>query len=141
MASIEKRKAKDGKVSYRVKVRLKGYPIQTASFDRLTDAKKWSQHTESAIREGRHFKTAEAKKHTLSDVVDRYISDVLPSKPKQIINQGQQLRWWKEQIGAYSLPDVTPAYLFSVATNLESHAVLLPLFVTWQHYLMHSLLP
>jgi integrase len=118
MASIEKRTTGDGKSSYRVKVRLKGYPIQTATFDRLTDAKKWSQNTESSIREGRHFKTAEAKKHSLADMVDRYITDVLPSKPKQIINQGHQLRWWKDQIGLHLLSDITPALLVQCRDDL-----------------------
>jgi hypothetical protein len=55
MATIERRIADDGSISYRVKVRLKGYPAQSATFDRLTDAKKWASATESAIREGRHF--------------------------------------------------------------------------------------
>lgn len=71
MASIEKRTAQDGQVSYRVKVRLKGFPSQTATFARLTDARKWVQQTESAIREGRHFKTTEAKRHTLSETVNQ----------------------------------------------------------------------
>ena len=56
MAAIESRISGDGKKSYRVKVRLKGYPVQSATFERLTDARKWAQQTESAIREGRHFK-------------------------------------------------------------------------------------
>lgn len=81
MASIEKRQYESG-ISYRVKVRLKGYPVQTATFKRLTDAKKWAQITEAAIREGRHFKTNEAKRHTLNEMIDRYVRDVLPTKPK-----------------------------------------------------------
>lgn len=64
MASIEKRKNKKGETTYRVKVRLKGFPTQTATFERLTDARKWEQQTEAAIREGRHFKTMESKRHT-----------------------------------------------------------------------------
>lgn len=44
-------------------MRLRGYPVQSATFDRLTDAKKWAQDTESDIRDRRHFKYAEAKKH------------------------------------------------------------------------------
>lgn len=80
MAAIEKRTAQDGSISYRVKVRLKGKPTQSATFVRLTDAKKWAASTESAIREGRHFKTAEAKKHTLADLVGRYARDILPAK-------------------------------------------------------------
>jgi integrase len=110
MASIEKRNTDSGEVSYRVKVRLKGYPIQTATFERLTDAKKWAQHTEAAIREGRHFKTSEAKRRTLAELVDRYTRDVLPAK-KDGAKQAAQLAWWKEQIGAYALADVTPALI------------------------------
>jgi len=52
MAIIENRRAEDGTLSYRVKVRLKGHPSETASFTRLTDAKRWAQSTEAAIREG-----------------------------------------------------------------------------------------
>ncbi|MCK5664300.1 MAG: site-specific integrase [Thiotrichaceae bacterium] len=118
MASIEKRTTQNGKTSYRVKIRLKGYPVQTATFERLTDAKKWVQHTEASIREGRHFKTAEAKKHTLADLVDRYIKDVLPTKPKQLKNQSQQLRWWKEKIGSHLLADVTPAIIVQYRDEL-----------------------
>lgn len=110
MATIEKRETQDGKTSYRVKVRLKGYPVQTATFSKMTDAKKWVQDTESAIREGRHFKTTEAKKHTFAELIDRYTRDVLPSK-KDGDKQAAQLAWWKEQLGAYSLADITPPLL------------------------------
>ncbi len=37
MASIEKRMNDDGIQGYRVKVRLRGHPAQTAAFTRLTD--------------------------------------------------------------------------------------------------------
>ena len=80
MANIEKRTSNDGKTSYRVKIRLKGFPSQSATFERITDAKKWVQQTESAIREGRHFKTTEAKRHTLAELIDRYMKSVLPTK-------------------------------------------------------------
>jgi len=78
MASIEKRISKEGKVSYRVKVRLKGFPIQQTTFERLTDARRWAQQTEAAIREGRHFKTTEAKRRTFGELIERYIKDILP---------------------------------------------------------------
>jgi integrase len=111
MAAINKHISTDGKTTFRARIRLKGYPLQTATFNRLTDAKRWVQDTESAIREGRHFKTAEAKKHTLADLVDRYIKDVLPSKPKQIKDQGHQLNWWKDRLGSRLLSDVTTALI------------------------------
>ncbi|MGZ8927059.1 MAG: tyrosine-type recombinase/integrase [Methylobacter sp.] len=120
MATFEKRTADTGETSYRVKVRLKGYPAQSATFQRLTDAKKWASATESAIREGRHFKTAEAKKHTFAEMVDRYIKDVLPTKPKQADKQKQQLEWWKEQMGSYALADISPAMVVKYRDELAA---------------------
>ena len=49
MATIQKRKGVNGKETYTVTIRLKGVNSQTATFDRLTDAKKWSASTESSI--------------------------------------------------------------------------------------------
>jgi integrase len=118
MASIEKRITDTGATSYRVKIRLKGHPTQTATFKRLTDAKKWVQATESAIREGRHFKTAEAKKHTLAEAIERYINDVLPTKPKLKADQTAQLNWFKSEIGCHLLADVTPVVLVECRDKL-----------------------
>ena len=122
MATIKTRTDKDGKPRYTVEIRLKGYPAQTATFKRKTDATKWIQDTESAIREGRHFKTAEAKKHTFADLADRYIKDILPTKPKQARQQKQQLEWWKDKMGAYLLSDVTAAMVGQYRDELASGA-------------------
>lgn len=123
MASIEKRVSTEGEITYRVKIRLKGYPVQTATFSRLTDAKRWSQQTEAAIREGRHFKTTEAKRHTLAELIDRYKRDVLPNKSDKTSNlsaQKQQLEWWKGQLGAYTLSEITPARIGEMRDLLAS---------------------
>jgi integrase len=111
MATIEKRISKDGKTSYRAKVRRKGFPVLSETFERKTDANKWVQDTESAIRNNRHFKTSEAKRHTLAELIDRYIKDVLPTKPKNARDQVRQLNWWKAEIGQHVLADVTPALI------------------------------
>lgn len=111
MATIETRRTDDGTISHRVKIRLKGHPPETGSFSRLTDAKRWAQSTEAAIREGRYFKNAEAKRHTLADLVKRYISEELARKPKNARNITLHLNWWKQELGAYALSDVTPALI------------------------------
>jgi integrase len=118
MASIEKRTTQNNEIAYRVKVRLKGFPIQTATFSRLTDARKWAQHTESAIREGRYFKTSEARKHTLAETIDRYCEQVLPTKPKSAKDQTTQLQWWKQAIGCQVLADITPALVAKCRDDL-----------------------
>lgn len=115
MAVIEQRGAER---SYRVKVRLKGHPPQSATFKRLSDAKRWAQTTEAAIREGRYFKSMEAKKHTLGDLIDRYIRDVLPLKPRSKMKQESQLKWWRGQIGSYLLCDVSSALIVECRDKL-----------------------
>ncbi len=111
MAYIEQRKAKDGKTRYRVQIKMKGCPAQSATFERKTDAKKWAQDVESAIRDGRHFKTAEAKRHTVKEMVDRYFRAILPTKGAQKSNQKTQLEWWKSRLGDYTLADTTPSLI------------------------------
>lgn len=126
MASIQERKTKDGKVSFRVQVRLKGHPAQTATFDRKTDAKRWVSETEAAIREGRYFKTTEARRHTLADMCNRYLTDTLPSKGSSLQRgQKQQLGWWTKRIGGYALADVTPA-LIAEQRDFLAKKVLVP---------------
>ena len=118
MANIEKRTNDRGESSYRVKVRLKGNPVQSATFQRLTDAKRWASQTEVAIREGRHFKGVEAKKHTLADLVERYVHSVLPNKPKTGRDYARQLAFWQRDLGHLILADLTPARIVEAREKL-----------------------
>src|SRR5262245_50831476 len=112
MATIHKRLGKHGKVSYRVEVRRKGAPPQSASFPTLAQAQKWAKIREGAILEGRHFPSTAAKRHKVSELIDKYINEVLPDKrASTAYNQRYQLAWWKAQLGHYALADVTPAML------------------------------
>ena len=118
MASIERRDTGEG-VTYRVKVRIKGHPAQSASFERLTDARRWAQSTEAAIRERRFFKTRESQRRTLAELVDRYIRDVIPEKGRWAASdQIRQLAWWRAKLGPLSLADVTPARIAEARDKL-----------------------
>jgi hypothetical protein len=70
MATIEHRTSHEQSVYY-AKVRRKGCASQSATFHKLSEAKKWVRTTEAAILEGRYFPSAEAKRHTLADLIDR----------------------------------------------------------------------
>lgn len=112
MATIRERRNQDGTVTYHAQIRLKGHPPQTASFKRLTDARRWAARTESDIRDGRHFPGTAAKRHTVADIITRYEKTILPQKAQNtIINQTRQLSWWRGRIGDMRLCDVTPEVL------------------------------
>jgi integrase len=111
MATIERRTS-HGQTVYYAKVRRKGFPPQSATFPKLNDAKSWVQRTEVAIIEGRYFPLAEARRHTLADLIERYITDILLQKrPSTIPDQRRQLRWWKAQLGHFLLADVKPSLI------------------------------
>ena len=116
MANIQKIEGKKG-TKYRVLIRMKGCDPQSATFTRVTDAKKWAQDTESAIRDGRYSKTAEAKKHTVAEMIDRYIAGYLGGK-KAAEDTERHLLYWKSQIGAKLLSDLTPALIGSIRDDL-----------------------
>lgn len=112
MATIVKRVSKTGKVSYLVRIRLKGQPIQNSTFKKLADAKNWATQTEAAMIEGRFFKHLAAQKVTLNDLLTRYIADVLPHKaPLTQQYETRYLQFWATLLGKYSLADLEPAHI------------------------------
>lgn len=123
MASFEKRTTPGGVTSYRVKIRLKGQPTESATFERLTDAKRWATQTEAAIREGRHFKTTENKNKSLNDAISRYRRDLLPNL-KDSEGRGRLLSWWEQNAGMLMLVDLTPAKIAEFRDKLKSEPII-----------------
>lgn len=112
MATIQERKKKNGKTTYKVVIRVKGYPTMTASFDRLTSAKQWIGENEPQMRAGKHLIDYEAKKHTLNELIDRYIKIELPKRKEHDYKKYKMhLDWWSNQIGKCLLSKITPALL------------------------------
>lgn len=121
MATIEKRTTAEG-TSYRVKIRLRGQPVQSATFTRLSDAKRWAEQTAAAMREGRHFATTEAKRHTLNDAITRYKAEKLP-RLKDEATRTAQLDWWARALGGYVLADLTPARINEAKERLSRETI------------------
>ncbi|MBI1364011.1 MAG: tyrosine-type recombinase/integrase, partial [Proteobacteria bacterium] len=109
MATIQKREGKKGP-SYRVMVRMKGFPDQVRTFKRLTDAKQWASDTESGIRKGEVknvVRTAATK--TLQDVIDRFRKEVFVHRAETTKRaEGSFLAYWEKTLGSYALAYITP---------------------------------
>lgn len=76
MASIVQRTAKDGSVSWQVKIRRKGYPPVSRSFVRRVDAERWARQAEAEMDRGAYVSLDEAHRATLSELLDRYAIEV-----------------------------------------------------------------
>lgn len=109
MANIQKRIAADGTISHRVLIRRKGYKTESATFQRLTDARDWARETEASMRSGRYFKTAESKKYTVADLIDRYLKHVARENPTRYKDIQTQMAWWRVELGYCLLADLTKA--------------------------------
>lgn len=118
MGSIETRHKPDGAVTYRAKIRIKGYPSQTASFGRRTDAKRWISQTEAAIHRGKHFDEVEGRRRTLAEAIDRYVAEELPKKSRGGNDQHAQFQWWREALGAFYLANINPAMISEARDRL-----------------------
>ena len=115
MATIEKRTA-DGKTTYRVKIRLRGYPSESATFERMSDAKAWAQKIESDMRAGRYF--GEAKRHTFGELADKYLADRETMRLRSFSDRKRQVTFWRGVFGDHLLHDVTPARISTERDNL-----------------------
>lgn len=110
MASIRERKNADGSSSFHVQVRMNGFPSRTTSFPTRRSAERWAKTVEAEMIEGRHFRTAESRRRTIADAIDRYIQEELPKKRDGNMHRAC-LPWWREKLGDLKLGDVTPAVL------------------------------
>lgn len=112
MATIEKRFSKNGKTSYRVKIRMKGSPILSETFPNLTMARDWAAKTETRIKEGMNFSVLESRKHTLAELIDKYESSILPNKHNaSAVDTARHLHEWHRRIGYCYLANLTPALI------------------------------
>ena len=119
MATYEKIKNKDSE-SIRVKIRIKGPPSVSETFDGITKAKIWAAKTETEIREGKYFKGLEATKHTLEDLINRYIKNELPNRDSDQQKFQMHLEWWKSKLGKRFLSDISSAKISECLDDLAN---------------------
>jgi integrase len=123
VATIQKRVGRNGDITFRVQVRLRGAPVERATFTSKTAAKHWAQKIETDIRENRHFRTAEARRRTVAELIDRYIEQWLPQKAPSVVTQRFQLLWWREEIGDRILAELRPDVFIDARTELSKRLV------------------
>src|SRR5690606_17232507 len=116
MATFEKRVGKSGKTTWRVRVRRSTGPWLTKSFPRKADGEAWARSIESKLDAGEAVPSAEARKRTLGEAIDRYLTVTLPQSrhQKSAREQTRLLTWWKGELGDRPLVGITPGVLAEV---------------------------
>ena len=110
MATIRERAKADGTRAFHVQVRMAGFPARTASFPSKRHAERWAKTVEAEMIEGRHFRSAEARRRTLAEAIDRYLEHEAPKLRDGRMHRST-LPWWREKLGHLKLCDITPALI------------------------------
>lgn len=124
MATFEKREGLRGN-TWRVRVRRLDGPWLTKSFKKKVDAEAWARGIENKLDNGESVPTAEARKRTLGDAIDRYLTVTLPRAKhrKSADEQTRLLTWWKENLGDRALVGLTPSAVAAARDLLAARTV------------------
>ena len=129
MATIDKRSGKKG-TTYRVRVRLYGGDSETRTFTSLTLARQFAAQAEKEVQEGRFVEQSEARKHTVTDAIERYKTEIKFKNSKNKLIKESQLNWWKNLVGSILISNLTPQLLSEIKSNfLKTHTG-----ATWNRY-------
>jgi integrase len=101
MATIRRRNGR-----YHVQVRRKGFPPITGTFSRLTVARKWIASIESDIENKTYIDYSEAETTTLNGLLERYETDILPSKKGKNVER-YRIGTLRQHLGHYCLSDLS----------------------------------
>ena len=126
MATILERIDSKGKKTYQAKIRIKGYPTQSKTFERKTDAKLWANKMEHEIRTGIYLPEKHSNQHTLAELIERYCANEINERKSDIGKVKMHLQWWKKELGAYYLNRLTPAIICDARSKLANENKLKP---------------
>ena len=86
MASISKR----GNQQWQAKIRKKGYPALSKTFDTKREAEAWAAITESEMTRGIFVDRSKSETTSLQDVIIRYIQEEAPKHKALFLALGIQ---------------------------------------------------
>lgn len=108
MASIYKRKNRDGTSCWRAVIRIKGYPTVCNHFDRKQEAEDWSQDVERKIKLGQFKFDQHNKVHTFEELTDRFINDGTLEHHRSSEDTLRHIDYWKSRFSDFGLVHITP---------------------------------
>lgn len=109
MASIQRLVSPlTGGVIYRAQIRAKGRPSESANFPNRKEANDWARATEAAIREGRYFPQARARRTAFDELAADYLAHAVGHlTEKERTSRTRHLAWWAARFEGLSLAEIT----------------------------------
>jgi len=108
VATVEVRKRKKGTV-YRAEVRVKGHPRLSQTFDRQSEAMRWAEDTEKALRANGYIGDTPPDDMLFDDALERYLAETSSRKAKSThrreLYQAKSLQYFSGR----TLKEITPA--------------------------------
>jgi integrase len=93
------------------KIRRKGLPVISQTFDTKQEAQNWLDDTEYKIRHGQYIDTRRADTTTFYELIDLYIEKRLPHLKSEIKDTYMLERLKREPMARLTLTKLTPAIL------------------------------
>lgn len=95
--------------TWKALIRKRGWPTTTKTFRTKRDAVDWARSTEDEMVRGVYIVRAGAEKLLLEKALDRYLSEVSPSKRESTAYaENHKAKALRKKLGAYSLAAITP---------------------------------
>ena len=94
MATFVSRKGPNGRRVWQAKIRRRGYPPQSGTFDSKAKAETWARLVESEMDRGAFIPRTDAEGTTLSEMLDRYEHEVTSHKRGK--GETSIIKWWRE---------------------------------------------
>lgn len=121
MASVEKIINKNGKVCFKVRIRLSGHKTVTKRFydedpkKAKLEAQNFAAKIELEIKNGLYIEEKENKNYlnikTVADMINYYEKNIAPQRYSYHEKYSTMYDWWREKIGSVNLNKLTTATL------------------------------
>ena len=95
--------------NWKAVIRKTGWPTKSKTFRVKRDATDWARRTEDQMVRGVFIDRASSHRQKLSAVLDRYLSEVTPTKkPSTAVREKRRAKILKKYLGDYSVTALTP---------------------------------
>lgn len=95
--------------AWQAKVRRKGYPPISRSFDTKTKAERWARDVEHDMDHGSYVDRTEAEQTTLKEALERYEREVTPKKKGAQQERHRIAKWSRDPLALRSLASLRGA--------------------------------